>query len=92
MTPEQKDQLEKERTDGKAAAKYYKSYIKEFCQSKRESLFMSFSELGISETEKLMEVKRMLFAIDTLDAEIISVIKTGEMASMTLEAQKEEDS
>jgi hypothetical protein len=31
-----------------------------------------------------MEVKRMLFAVDTLEADIMTVIETGKMASISL--------
>jgi hypothetical protein len=84
ITPGQREQLEKEQAIGKKAASVHKSYIKDFCQLKRESLFMAFSELPLTAELEIMEVKRMLFAVDTLEADIISQIDTGRMASKTL--------
>ena len=89
MTPEQQEQLENERIRGDTASHSYEGYIKNFCRLKRETLFMAFSEMPLTAEHELMEVKRMLFAIDTLEAEIISEIKTGELATISLnEAQK----
>jgi hypothetical protein len=84
MTPEQKEQLENEVVKGRNSETMYENYVKEFCQLKREALFMAFSELPLSAEEQLMEVKRMLYAIDTLESEIVSEIKTGEMARQAL--------
>lgn len=89
ITPQQRSQLENEQVLGRKAATVYKSYIKDFCQLKRESLFMAFSELPLSAETELMEVKRMLFAIDTLEAEIVSQIDTGRMAAKTLTEAEE---
>ena len=88
MTPEQQEQLENEKVRGTTALHSYEAYIKNFCDSKRETLFMAFSELPLSAERELMEVKRMLFAIDTLEAEILSEIKTGELAAISLNAQE----
>lgn len=89
MTPEQQEQLEREQTSGNEATHAYEGYIKDFCQSKRESLFMAFSELPLTAEKELMEIKRMSFAIDTLENEILSVIQTGHLATTSLtEADK----
>ena len=89
MTPEQREQLEFERDRGERAKRIFDAYVEEFCQKKRESLFMAFSELPLTAEEQLMEVKRMLYAIDTLESEIVSEINTGEMASKALETLNE---
>ena len=84
MTPEIKDKLENEQILGNNAKRAYEGYIKEFCEAKRMSLFMTFSELPLSADKELMETKRMLFAIDTLELEITTQIDTGKMATMAL--------
>lgn len=84
LTPEQIEQLENEQVLGKRAKKVYEEYIKEFCQSKREVLFDSFRALPLTASDDLMEVKRMLYAIDTLEAEIVTQIETGKLATITL--------
>lgn len=85
ITEEEREQFELEQAKGRQAQSVYDAYIKEFCQLKRESLFMTFSELPLTAEKELMEVKRMLFAVDTLEAEIVSQINTGKMASQMLE-------
>ena len=84
MNQEQIEQLENERVRGNKAEGVYTSYVKDFCQVKRESLFMTFSELPLTAEREMFEVKRMLFAIDTLEAEILSEIETGRLATVSL--------
>lgn len=84
LTQEQRIQLENERVLGKKAKAAYTAYIEEFCQLKRESLFMAFSQLPLTAEKEMMEIKRMLYAIDTLEEDIIGQINTGRMASESL--------
>lgn len=84
MTPEQKEQLENEQVAGQKASHAYDHYIKDFCEQKRMSLFMAFSNLPLTAEVDIMETKRMLYAIDTLENEIVSQIDTGKMASKAL--------
>jgi hypothetical protein len=91
MTQEQLDQLEREKAAGTKAQRAYKGYIKNFCQFKRESLFMAFSELPLTAEKEIMEVKRMLFAIDTLDNDILSEIETGRLATISLTKAQEDE-
>jgi len=90
ITEEQREQLENEQIIGRKAKSTYEAYIKDFVTNKRQSLFMAFSELPLSAEKELMEVKRMLFAIDTLEAEIVSQIDTGRMATQVLEEAEPE--
>lgn len=82
------DQLSLEQLVGGRAQVAYDDFIKDFCESKRMSLFTSFRDLALTDTENLMEVKRMLYAIDALETDINTVIETGKMASMTLNEQE----
>lgn len=84
MSLEQREQCENEQHLGKVAQKAYDGYIKEFCQLKRETLFMTFSQLPLTAKKELMEVKRMLYAIDTLETDILTQIETGRLASISL--------
>lgn len=84
ITAEEREQFELEQSKGRKAQTVYDGYVKNFCQLKRESLFMAFSELPLTAEKELMEVKRMLYAIDTLETEIVSQINTGKMASQIL--------
>jgi len=84
VSPEQKEQLENEQIKGSAAERVYNAYIKDFCEQKRMSLFMAFSNLPLTAEDQIMETKRMLYAIDTLESEIVSEIDTGKMASKAL--------
>lgn len=88
LTTEQTDKLSIEQIIGGKAQRAYNEFIKDFCDDKRKSLFVAFSNLPLTDTENLMEVKRMLYAVDTLETEIMTVIETGKMASITLNEQE----
>ena len=85
---EQEEKLQNEQLLGNRARIAYDQFIHQFIEEKRMSLFMAFSNLPLSDTENLMEVKRMLYAIDSLETEILSVIDTGKMASMSLNEEE----
>jgi hypothetical protein len=89
VSPDQKEQLEKEQFKGVAAERVYNTYIKDFCEQKRMSLFMAFSSLPLTAEDQIMETKRMLYAIDTLETEIVSEIDTGKMATQALSKLEE---
>ena len=89
MSPEQQEQLEREQFRGAAAERTYNGYIKDFCEQKRLVLFESFRNLPLTATDELMEVKRMLYAVDTLETEVLMEIKTGEMATQALSKLEE---
>jgi hypothetical protein len=83
ITKEQ-EHLSMEQLRGGKAQHAYDEFIKDFCEEKRSILFQNFSDLPLSAVDDLMEVKRMLFAIDTLETYIMTVIETGKMASISL--------
>jgi hypothetical protein len=84
MNAEEKDHLENEQIKGNKAQHSYEHFIKGFVEAKREILFESFRALPLSAETELMEIKRMLYAVDTLEQEIMTVIETGRMAGITL--------
>ena len=88
MTPEQREQLEIEQSVGRRAQASYEGYIKSFVEEKREILFENFRNLPLSAEAELMEVKRMLYAIDQLELEITEQIRTGQMASQALNEEE----
>lgn len=94
MTPEQeKDQLENERFTGNKASQSYNQFIRGFVEDKRKVLFEAFRDLPLTADVEIMEVKRMLYAVDTLEQDLLNIIDTGKMASKTLsdrESQNEE--
>ena len=90
MNPGQIDQLQNEQIIGGKAQHSYDQFIKGFIEEKRKVLFETFRALPLSAEQDIMEVKRMLYAVDTLDDEIQSVITTGKMASKTLSETEEE--
>lgn len=81
--------LDIEIQNAKKAKHAYDSFIKPYIDAKTEQLFEAFKGLKLSNTEELMEVKRMLAAIEGLDNEIKSVITTGTFASRQLEMNEE---
>lgn len=62
----------------------YTLFIKPFIQRKKDQLFEAFEATAISDTESLKEIKLMSVALSALDSEILSVIDTGKMASLSL--------
>ena len=86
----QLEQLQNEQIKGGQAQHAYDSFIHDFCEKKRMSLFQAFSDLPLSDTENLIEVKRMLYAVDTLETEILTVIDTGKLASEVLNKHEKE--
>lgn len=84
-TPEeQQEQLDNEVRLADRAKHAYKEFIEDFVEQKRFSLFAAFRELPLTAEDDLMEVKRMLFAVDQLESEIKTVMYTGKMAAITL--------
>ena len=90
MTPEQLDQLENEVIKGDKAKASYDSFIKNFVEAKRIVLFESFRALPLTDVDNLMEVKRMLAAVDTLETEILTIIETGKLATTALNQTQNE--
>ena len=84
MTEDQKVQLSNEQLLGGKAKTSYDDFIQDFCEQKRLAVFQAFRDLPLTDTENLMEIKRMLFAVDALESDILTVIETGKMASMVL--------
>ena len=87
MSPAEKEQLENEQIAGNAASHAYNQFIKGFVEEKRQTLFQAFRNLPLTAEDNLMEVKRMLFAVDTLEQDILTVIDTGKLASTALNEQ-----
>jgi len=69
--------------NGNKAQKAYNDFIGPFIENKRKEFYETFMSVGI-EPEPLMELKRMLTALESLDVEIRSIINTGLMASNIL--------
>lgn len=78
------EKLAEEQMIGNRAKHAYDNFIKQFCEEKRLVLFENFAALPLSDEVNVMEVKRMLYAIDALDDEIKNIIQTGHMASISL--------
>lgn len=80
----EENQLQNEQIHGNKAKHAYNEFIKDFCEQKRVVLFDSFRQLNLTEEIAMMEIKRMLTAVDTLETEILTIIETGKLASITL--------
>lgn len=66
----------------------YRSFILPFIKDKKDQLFDAFESASISDTESLKEIKLMSLALSALEAEILSVIDTGKLASEALNSDK----
>lgn len=79
------EQFEKERDLGMKAEKAYNDFISAFIANKRKALFQNFCDISIINTESLMETKRLMTVLDSLEDEILNIITTGKLASRSLE-------
>ena len=90
LEPGEIDKLKDEQLLGSRAEHAYEEFIKPFVENKRQVLFQAFRDLPLTAEIELMEVKRMMYAVNALDDEIKSVITTGRMASKTLSESENE--
>lgn len=90
VEPGEVDKLKLEQLQGSRAEHAYEEFIKPFVDQKLELLFQAFNDLPLTAQEDLMEVKRMLYAVNALDDEIKSIITTGKMASKLLSESENE--
>lgn len=89
LTNKEREQCELEQAKGLSAERAYNEFIKPFVEEKRQVLFEAFQTISISESEDLMEVKRMLATVNALELDIISKIETGRLATHALEKYKD---
>lgn len=80
----QKELLQREVERGKRASKAHSLYLKEFIEAKRGQLHLAFRECPVESAETLMEIKRLDLALASLEADILTAIESGRMASIQL--------
>jgi len=78
------DQLEQEQIIGRRAENAYNLFIEAFVEQKKNQLIESFLECPISNVDLILEIKRTVYVLDTLNTEINTIIQTGKMASQSL--------
>ena len=83
----EEEKLQNEQLIGSKAKHAYEEFIYNFCKEKRDLLFQNFQALPLTAEREMMEVKRMLAAVDTLEDEIITIINTGKLATKQLEKE-----
>ena len=84
MNDKQLEILKQEDYLGTKAETAYNTFIKSFIIGKRQDLFNNFCDASISDTEVLLEAKRLVKVLDQLESEILTVIETGKLARTTL--------
>ncbi len=90
IQPGELDKLKNEQLRGSRAEHAYEEFIRPFIEEKQQILFAAFNDLPMTAEKELMEVKRMLYAVNSLDDEIVSIINTGKMASKLLTESENE--
>lgn len=85
------DRLQNESIKGAKAEKVYENYIKPFTEAKTEILFNAFKDISINDPEALMEIKRTLRTLESLDQEFLNFIDTGKMATQSLSVLMEQE-
>lgn len=69
---------------GRKAQLAYNGFIKAFIDKKKETLFDNFCNAKMSDTDTLMEAKRLVAILNDMESEIQTIITTGELASKSL--------
>ena len=77
-------QLEQEQVVGRRAENAYGLFIEAFITNKKAQLLESFTGCNISDVDIILEIKRTIYVLDILNAEIKTIIQTGKMASQSL--------
>jgi hypothetical protein len=83
------NKLHEEVRRGKTAQHVYDIYIKEHINIAVSDIYTNIELLSISETEKLIEFKRLLASIRGLERAIFNDIETGKLAQKQLENNDE---
>ena len=91
MTPEELDRLRSEETKGHNAEKAYEQFIGPFVIEKRLVLFEAFKEISVENEKALMECKRQLLAIESLNDDITTIIDTGKMARKSIAEEESKE-
>jgi hypothetical protein len=78
------NQLENEVAKGNRAKSAMNEFVQPFLNDARKALFDNFKSLDISQTDAIMECKRLLKVIDKLEASITTHVETGQLASFQL--------
>jgi hypothetical protein len=84
MQPEVEEVLRNDLNRGHQAELAYNSFIEPFIVAKRQQLFDIFQDSSIVSQDDLVEIKRMLLTLNSLDEEIKGVIQSGRMAEIQL--------
>lgn len=86
---DENDKLKEESYLGSKAEMAYNTFIQSFVASKRQALFNNFCDASITDTEALLESKRLVKVIDQLEEEVLTIIETGKLARISLGEQDE---
>ena len=78
------DKLDDGISKGHKAQHAYDYFFKPFLTKKRKILFIAFQDTSARDVEGLMEIKRMMIALDALEQEMQTYINTGKMAEIQL--------
>ena len=84
MIDARQDILKKEQTNGRQAQAAYEGYIKPFITQRATELHEAFVDCPITEVDTILEIKRTLHILDSLNKDVQTVINTGKMASQEL--------
>ena len=88
MDDAQEGMLREEIALANKATAAYNSFIKGFLEQRKKDLYTVFTELGNTDTEGLMEVKRMLYTLEVLENDISNIMITGSLARATIEEKE----
>jgi|WetSurSiteA1Bulk_404760.scaffolds.fasta_scaffold331114_2 hypothetical protein len=90
-TDEQLVQLSAEVERGKKASKAYDLFLKDYIASKREQLFQAFKDVPLTDPQTLLDIKRLDLAWIAVENEIVSIMETARLASISLNVDEIED-
>lgn len=91
MQPEQRNQLSDERAQGNRAERAYSEFIKPFIEAMNKQLYDAFNSVSPIDTASLADIRRTQMVVNELEANIKEFITTGNMASLMLNQEKNDD-
>ncbi len=79
-----KDKLETEVSKGNRYGRMYTGFFEDFIEQERTECIQHFMSTPVREVDAILEIKRRLTTLETLESKFTASITTGKLASKTL--------
>ena len=91
MRPEDREQFEDEAEASRRVERLKKNFLDKFFEDKERQLFDTFRSCEIGDDDDLKAIHMMSKSLNSLQAEIQTVLNTGKMASLSLAQELDND-